>query len=194
MALSDEVGDLISDSTSLTEVLNIIQKKDCVFVLEKDRVTKLVTVADLHKQPIRMLAFSLISILEMSLIELIKGEYQNDDWKDLLSELRVNLANKLFKDRRNKNEALSLIDSIQICDKGTIIEKSDYLRDKLGFSSKQVCKIFFKKVEKLRNNIAHSQEQISLDHKELIEIVLQVKEVLNITLSNSIENEIILTE
>ncbi|WP_157967895.1 hypothetical protein [Paraliobacillus sp. X-1268] len=192
--MSDEVGDLISDSTSLTEVLNIIQKKDCVFVLEKDRVTKLVTVADLHKQPIRMLAFSLISILEMSLIELIKGEYQNDDWKDLLSELRVNLANKLFKDRRNKNEALSLIDSIQICDKGTIIEKSDYLRDKLGFSSKQVCKIFFKKVEKLRNNIAHSQEQISLDHKELIEIVLQVKEVLNITLSNSIENEIILTE
>ncbi|CQR46598.1 hypothetical protein BN1058_00867 [Paraliobacillus sp. PM-2] len=64
---------------------------------------------------------------------------------------------------------------------GTIVKGSDILLDKLGFVSKSKCGEFFKKIEKLRNNIAHSQEEIYLDPKELIEVLLDVKKVLNNT-------------
>lgn len=74
--------DLISDSTSVLELLNILQNKDYVFILEQNSVTKIVTVADLHKQPIRMLTFSLISLLEMYLVVAISDLHPNDEWKE----------------------------------------------------------------------------------------------------------------
>ncbi|WP_182199335.1 hypothetical protein [Paraliobacillus salinarum] len=174
-------GDIISDSTSLTEVLNIFQEKDCVYVLEKDRVTKLVTVADLHKQPIRMLAFSLISVLEMSLLASIKDTFPDNTWQSLLGQNRLDKVNAEFKNRFHKNEALSLLDNLQLCDKGTIVKGSESLLDRLGFESKTKCGEFFRKIEKLRNNIAHSQEEIYLNPKELIEVLLELKEVLKKT-------------
>jgi predicted transcriptional regulator len=170
--------DLVSDSTSLIELLDVFKHKEFIFILEKNTVTKIVTVADLHKQPIRMLAFSLISILEMHLITLIKDMYPNNSWMDKLSEDRLEYAKVLLAKRLEKNEALTLLDNIQLSDKGTIVRKTPAFLEKLGLESKSKCKTFFKNVELLRNNTAHSQEEIYPDYKELIEVILQIGEVL----------------
>jgi hypothetical protein len=172
-------GDLVSDSTSLIELLEILRNKKHLFILERNRVTKIVTLADLQKQPIRMLTFSLISLLEMLLISLIREEYPDEGWKEKLSEERLQKAEDMLKLRIEKNEALTLLDNTQLGDKGTIVVKTDKLMQQLGFESKSRCKAFFKNLETLRNNTAHAQEEIYHNSKELIEIILEIGRVLD---------------
>lgn len=170
--------DLLSDSTSLLTLLEVLREKNRLFVLENNSVEKIVTIADLQKQPMRMLIFSFISLLEMQLTSVIKETFPNNAWTELLPENRLEEADNLYKDRLSKNEALSLLDSTQLCDKGTIIKKSETLRKSLGFQSNKKCYRFFKKLEKLRNNTAHSQENIYDDNHELIEMILKIKNML----------------
>jgi hypothetical protein len=172
-------ADLISDSTSLIELLEILKNRKYLFILEKNNITKIVTRADIHKQPIRMLAFSLISLLEMLLISLIKDAYPNDGWKEKLSAERLVKAEEMLKKRSEKNEALTLLDNTQLGDKGTIVRKTPELIRLLGFESNSKCKEFFKNIEDLRNNIAHAQEEIYHDYLALIDIILEIDKVLN---------------
>jgi hypothetical protein len=174
--------ELISDSTSLIELLDILQEREFIFILEKNRVSRIVTVADLQKHPIRMLTFSLISLLEMYLIEVIKEFYPYDSWTDKLTESRLNKAKELLAERLEKNEALTWLDNLQLGDKGTIIRKTPEIVEKLGFESNIQCKKFFKNIEELRNNTAHSQEKIYHDYKEFIHILLQIQTVLSTSL------------
>src|SRR5690625_4752398 len=80
---------LISDSTSLIELLELFQLRDYMFILETNQINKIVTIADLHKHPTRMLAFSLISLLEMYLTNVIRSMHPEENWKDKLSETRL---------------------------------------------------------------------------------------------------------
>ncbi|WP_040209202.1 hypothetical protein [Neobacillus jeddahensis] len=171
--------DLISDSTSLIELLDFLRERKYVFILEKNKVCKIVTIADLQKQPIRMLAFSLISLLEMLLISLIREACSEDNWKVKLSEDRLGKAEEMLKKRSEKNEALTLLDNIQLGDKGTIVRKTPHLIKQLGFDSTTKCKEFFKNIEVLRNNTAHAQEEIYHDYQELIDIILEIDRVLD---------------
>lgn len=170
--------DLISDSTSLLELLDILQDRDFIFVLKTNEVSKIVTISDLHKQPIRMLTFSLISLLEMYLTTIIKETYPNESWKDKLKENRLKKAQEMLDKRLEKNIALTLLESTQLCDKGEIIKNTPKLIEKLDLKSKNKCANFFKELENLRNNTAHSQQVLYHDDKELIRIMLKTKEVL----------------
>lgn len=171
--------DLVSDSTSLIELLEIFRNKSYLFILERNKVSKIVTFADLQKQPIRMLAFSLISLLEMLLISLIREEYPDETWKEKLSEERLHKAKEMLSVRIEKNEALTLLDNTQLGDKGTIVVKTDKLRKQLGFESKSKGKEFFKNIETLRNNTAHAQEEIYHNSVEFIDIILELDRVLD---------------
>lgn len=171
--------DLISDSTSIIELLEIMRERRFLFVLEKNKVSKIVTISDLQKQPIRMLAFSLISLLEMLLIELIREAFPDEGWKDKLSEDRLLKADDMLKKRLEKNEALTLLDNIQLGDKGTIVRKTPALISQLGFETTTQCRDFFKNIELLRNNTAHAQDDIYHDYQDLIEIILDIDHVLD---------------
>lgn len=172
--------DLVSESTSLIEVLHILKEKHPVFILEKNRVRKLITVADLQKQPIRMLVFGLISLLEMELVTLINDSYAEEQWKSCLSEGRMNKVIQIFETRREKNEGLGLIDCLQLSDKGTIIKKTPPLLEQLGFTSKTDVAQFFRLIEELRNNTAHSQEYVYEDFNEFLENINRVEKILNL--------------
>lgn len=169
---------LISDSTSIIELLEFLRERSYLFILEKNKVSKIVTLADLHKQPIRMMVFSLISLFEMYLTSSIKESFPNESWKDMLSVERLKKAKDLMVSRKEKNEALTLLDNTQLADKGTIIGKSLEHIKQLGFESKNQWKKFFGKLEQLRNNIAHAQEEIFNDNLEVINLVLQLDQVL----------------
>lgn len=171
--------ELLSDSTSLIELLYILKDRKYLFILEKNKVCKIVTIADLHKPPIRMLAFSLISLLEMLLISIIKEAYPEESWKTHLTEERILKAEELLNKRIEKNEALTLLDNTQLGDKGTIVRKTPDLIRILGFNSNKKCKSFFKNIEDLRNNTAHAQEEIYHDYQELIDIILEIDRVLD---------------
>ncbi|MCM3766188.1 hypothetical protein [Neobacillus niacini] len=99
-------------------------------------------------------------------------------WIPLLLESRLDMAKKLIDARMENNEALTLLDNTQLGDKGTIVQKTLELVEKLGFESKSQCRDFFKKIEKLRNNTAHSQQKIYHDNNEFIALILQIERVI----------------
>lgn len=174
-----EMKDLVSESTSLIELLQILKDKHPIFVLEKNQVKKLITVSDLQKQPIRMLVFGLISLLEMNLLGLIKQHYANEEWKNYLSSGRLEKAYEVYEIRKSKNEGLGLIECLQLSDKGTIIRKTPELLEKLEFNSKGEVDRFFSSIEELRNNTAHSQEYVYKDFNDFIDNINRVEKILS---------------
>ncbi|WP_216830296.1 hypothetical protein [Alkalihalobacterium elongatum] len=175
-----EMDDLISESTSLIELLQIFKDKNPVFVLEKNQVKKLLTLADLQKQPIRMLVFGLISLLEMNLLELIKKNYPDDGWTQCLSDGRIEKAFEVYEKRKQKNEGLGLIECIQLSDKGTIIRKTPQLLEQLEFQSKKEVDRFFSSIEELRNNTAHSQEYVYDDFNDFLDSITRIEKLLRV--------------
>ncbi|WP_082797388.1 hypothetical protein [Neobacillus drentensis] len=149
--------ELVSESTPLIDTLYIFKEIERIFVLEGNRITKVVTRADLQKPPIRMLLFGLISLLEMHLYRIINDYFPEDTWKEYLGSNRIKFAEELFSLRKSRNEGIQLSDCLQICDKRDIILNEDPLRELLGIESKSKGKSFFKKLESLRNNLAHAQ-------------------------------------
>ncbi|MDE5414194.1 hypothetical protein [Alkalihalobacterium chitinilyticum] len=175
-----EMEDLISESTSLIELLQIFKDKNPVFVLEKNQVKKLLTLADLQKQPIRMLVFGLISLLEMNLLDLIKKSYPDNGWTQCLSEGRIEKAFEVYEKRKQKNEGLGLIECIQLSDKGTIIRKTPQLLNQLEFQSKKEVDRFFSSIEELRNNTAHSQEYVYDDFNDFLDSINRIEKLLRL--------------
>lgn len=175
-----EPDNLLSNSTSLLTLLNIFQYKERMFVLENNTIEKIVTIADLHKQPIRMLIFSFISLLEMYLTTIIEHTFCEDEWTKKITTKRLEYTQDQFKNRSEKNEALTLLENTQLCDKGTIIQKSSRLRKHLGFESKAECKCFFKELEELRNNTAHAQGNIYHNNSDLLKLVLKIQKIIEV--------------
>ncbi len=150
--------ELVSESTPLIKILYLFRETERIFVLEENRVTRLVTKADLQKPPIRMLLFGIITLLEMHLLKVINHYLPQDAWKKHLDNGRIQKAEVIYTERRIKNEAIGLIDCLQICDKRDIILNELKIRKQLKIPSKTKGKDYFKRLEKLRNNLAHAQE------------------------------------
>ena len=171
--------ELVSESTSLLQTLFIFKEIKRIFILEGNRITKVVTLADLQKPPIRMLLFGLISLLEMHLYRIINDYFPNGAWKKHLNPNRINFAEDLYSLRKSKNEAIQLSDCLQICDKRDIILNEDKLRERLGIENKTKGKQFFKKLEELRNNLAHSQDiQTENSWNEMFSLIEQTESIL----------------
>jgi hypothetical protein len=153
-----ELNDLISNSTPLINVLPILRDKERVFVLSGDVVTGIITRADLQKPPVRILLFGLVSLLEIHLTNLIRKHYPDDTWKTELKGPRLTYAEKVMKERVERNENLDLIDCLQFCDKRGLVTGHSEIRKILCFESKKSGVKVLESVESVRNKLAHSQD------------------------------------
>ena len=95
-------SEVISESTPLLEVIDILCKKEQVFVKVKRNVTHLVTRSDLDSIPVRIWLYGMISLFEIGLKEKI---IQLDiDWqKNFLLTGYLKLKNYIdIKDQKTK--------------------------------------------------------------------------------------------
>jgi len=152
---------LISESTPLIELIKILSSQENVYVVSRNGISGIVTRADLRKPPIRAMLFGLISLLEMHLSYWIQYYYPNNTWEKYLAKSRIFKINQLLKARMARNELISEVDCLQLCDKRDIIIKNKDLINKLGYKTKKSINKTLKKIEYLRNRIAHSQNDIT---------------------------------
>jgi hypothetical protein len=152
--------DLIPDSSNLIDVVKSLAINQRCFVTILDQVGAIVTLADLEKPPMRMFLFGMITIIEMTMTEILRQRYPNDSWQELLSDKRVALAKKLKEERVRRGQPVELLDCLQFGDKGWIITYDDELRQSLGHKSRRETRTAIKEFENLRNNLAHTQEII----------------------------------
>ena len=149
---------LISESCLLQDCISKLNDSERLFVYSRKEVDQIITRADLHKQPVRMLLFSVVSLLEMALLSLIRETFHNgDEWKQLLSSTRIGEAEKLLKKRQDCGMEIDLADCLQLVDKGAIAKKTDNIREPLGLGSKTQCNSFFGNLDNVRNLLAHGQ-------------------------------------
>lgn len=143
-------------------------------VVHGTRIRGIVTSSDVHKLPVRLLAFALISHLEMTMAEVILRGSDRDDWIQLLNEGRRKAVEDKFRDLRTASFDPPLIEVTDFCDKRDVLDK----RGVLTFPSRKKAVAAFKRVENLRNSLAHAasyaQDQASL--KEFVELLKLTEE------------------
>ncbi|MGD0309067.1 MAG: hypothetical protein ABSC02_07235 [Acidobacteriota bacterium] len=169
---------VFSDVAPIVEVLRCLVDTPQVFVCTKDHVWGIITRGDLQKAPMRMCLFGLISLLEMQLLRLIRDMYPGGTWRSMLSAPRIDSAEKILSDRRCRNEGTDLADCLQFADKRTIIAKSEGLRVRLGFESCSKAESLLKDLEKLRDDLAHSQDILAGRWPGIVELAKMAETLL----------------
>ena len=173
-----EPTEIVSSTTALIEFLPLMKDRHYVFVLESTRLDSIVTHADLQKPPVRMLLFSLISLLDMFLLILVRKHYPGESFCAELKPKRVEKGQELLNLRRQRNEEIDLADCLQFCDKRALILKAQVHKD-LGFESEEVADRFLKDAEKLRDRLAHSQDLVlGTSWTEVIDLAVKIDEFL----------------
>lgn len=152
------VTELVSEHTSIRAGLLRLAHSSRLFVLGPRGVDRVVTLADLQKQPVRIMLFGTISLLDMAMLSTIKRKYPNNRWASFLNEPRVRKAEALHRHRHCAGHDTELADCLELCDKSDILTQTAADRTAIGFTSHKQSKKFFNRVERLRDNLAHGQD------------------------------------
>lgn len=171
---------LISDSTPISDLLDILYEKEYVYVLEKDSIEGIVTRADINKPIVRIYLFGIISLFELHLNYWINKNNTENEWLEKLSEKRIIEAQKIYQQRKGNNSQLTVLECIQICDKKSILLKTDLFLESFEYS-KTKFKNLLENSESIRNELAHSQNSIiaNLNWNEFVSTIGELKEFLN---------------
>jgi hypothetical protein len=152
--------DLVPDTANLIDVVKSLAINQQCFVTILDRVGAIITLTDLEKPPMRMFLFGMITMIEMTMTEILRRRYPDNSWQEYLSDKRIELAKKLQEERNRRGQQAELVDCLQFGDKGWIITYDEELREALGHKSRKETRNAVKEFENLRNNLAHTQEII----------------------------------
>lgn len=150
---------LISDSTPLSDLFSVLSERDFSFVISGKHISGVITKADINKPPVRIYLFGMISLFEMHLSVWVTHYYPGNSWVDTVPKKRIQEASEIYELRKGNNQDLSLLECIQLCDKRDLLAKSEQFRADFGFS-RVGFDSFLKDVEKIRNELAHSQYSI----------------------------------
>jgi predicted transcriptional regulator len=169
---------LLHGTDSIINLIESFRYTDTIFVLFFGKVGGIITRGDLQKIIIRMWLFGLISLIEMHLLRIIRKFFPDGQWEKFLNKKRIDDARKILSARRRKNLAIDLVDCLQLCDKREIIINYKEILNKLSIN-RNSCEKFLKRLEPLRNDLAHAQDIITENWPEIIHIVKDAEDFLD---------------
>lgn len=150
---------LISDSTPIADIFMALTLRDFAFVLYGKQIIGIITKADINKPPVRIYLFGMISLFEMHLNSWINHYFPDNNWEPEIPDNRIRDARDIYEKRKGNNQDLSLLECLQFCDKRDLLAKSNCFLKEFDMS-KTKFDTFVKLVEKIRNELAHSQKSI----------------------------------
>ena len=147
----------MESDTPLHLVVPVLDEFPRVFVACLGTVGGIVTREDLEKPVARMWLFGLVTLIEMAFIRLMENRYPDDRWRDLLPAGRIGKAVALQMERERKKQRPTLFECLHFADRGHIVFQDEQIRRQFGFESRTAATRALKRVERLRNNLAHAQ-------------------------------------
>jgi hypothetical protein len=165
-----EQAQVVSDSTSLIDITKALSDTEWVLVRMLGEVTGIITKADLQDPPVRMWLFGMITVIELRFQKMIEQRFQAEEWAKYISPARLDRARRMLDERRRRNQSSSLLDCLQFSDKSQIIARDETLRQQAGLASRNRADEVIKRLEKLRNNLAHSQNIVDTDWEVIANI------------------------
>jgi len=170
---------VLSSESPLSEVIERLGCSPRIFVTVFGAVGGIITRADLQKAPVRMWLFGLVTLVEENFSRLLKEHFPGDEWHQSLIQASLEGARRLHQERMRRNEHLELVDCLQFSDKGNILFQNEEIRLKLGFESRRRAKEVVHNLERLRNNLAHSQDIVGENLEIIVKLASQMDRVLD---------------
>lgn len=153
-----DIGLLVAEQTPILDALSRIVENERLYVFGKGGVNRLVTLADLNKQQVRLLIFGLISSLEVRLLQWIKRhDVTSGNLSQWLSQERVEKAERILRLRKEKNEDTDLLDCLMFIDKASLIQKLK-ISSLLDPHGRKKWDDFFDRMQRVRDDIAHAHD------------------------------------
>jgi hypothetical protein len=166
---------LVDEATPLLQVLLKLNESPRAFVTVLGNVAGIITRGDLQKPPVRMWLFGLVTLVEMRFAELIEQHCPGAAWKSFISEARLQKAQALLVERSRRNQGLQIFDCLQFSDKGQIVARNEQIRRETVFGSRSQAEATVKKLEQLRNNLAHAQDILTADWDTIVQLCIFVR-------------------
>jgi hypothetical protein len=172
-------GQLASAVLPLAEVVMRLKTHPFCFVVAWEQPCGFVGKSDLQKPPGRMWLFGMVTLIETRFGRLIEAHCTDDEWMACLSPGRIEKAETLRQERLKLGQQIKLADCLQFADKAQIFARTEKLRLMTRYDSKRQIEDIGRKLEKLRNNLAHSQEIIAGDWGTIVALAENVSSILD---------------
>ena len=178
-AIGFDKATVLPESAPLAAAVQALSTQPRVFVSAFGDVGGIVTKCDMQKPPVRMWLFGIVTMIEMRYALLIAESCPSDSWRQYLSEGRLKKAEDLLAERRRRRPGdLSLLDCLQLADKGQIIAHNEEIRRQTIFTSRSQAEEGIKMLEGLRNNLAHAQDIVATDWDAIVNLSRELQRVL----------------
>ena len=171
---------VLPDSAPLIDLVEALSRRPWVFVRMLGIAGGIVPRNDLLDPPVRMWLFGMITVIEMRFLEMIEKRFGDESWKRLLSPARIEKAAELLEERHRRKQRSTLLECLQFSDKGQIVVRDEILRQQVGFASRHRGDEVIKSLERLRNNLAHSQDIVSSDWDTIVVLVKNLERVIHL--------------
>ncbi|MBK9088237.1 MAG: hypothetical protein IPL90_03985 [Holophagales bacterium] len=167
--------DLVPATASLPDAIASLDANGRCFVSILGRPEGIVTFRELDKPAVRMWLFGMITMLETYLARSIRETWPEGSWAALLSPGRRSKAEQLLEERRRRGHPGSLIDCLQLADKGGLLTRRREFLARTRFSSKREADEAFQRIQALRNGLAHALPSlVSTDWKLVVQLARSV--------------------
>lgn len=147
---------LLACSTPLSSAIRFLTRSEFALILTGDRVTGVVTRADLNALPVRVMLFTLMTHAEMMLTEAILREYSGDSWLSKLTPSGRETVEALHAKKVKADADTRLVDCASLAYKCDVAGNTPQLVSALGYESKTQFKADRELFVKLRNRLAHN--------------------------------------
>ena len=171
---------VLEDSAWMTDLVRGLNRSPVVFIKLLGSIGGIVTRQDLQDPPVRMWLFGMITSIELRFVYLISQHLPHDRWKQYLSSGRIEKAQNLQQERQRRNQHASLLECLQFSDKAQIMIRDETLREQAGFASRSRAEEAIKILERLRNNLAHSQDIVTMDWNTIVQMSENLDRLVNI--------------
>ncbi len=166
---------LVSGLTPVCDVITRLDSIPALVVVSEDRSYGLLTQASLNSVAARSWLFGLVTLLEIKLRT--AAEMKVIDWRSHISPERLAKAREVKEERMRRGQTMATIDGLQFSDLGTIALKDEELFASLGIESKRAGRQFIKRLESLRNNLAHAQDLVAYDWETILMIARNARRI-----------------
>ncbi|HSI74925.1 MAG TPA: hypothetical protein VK957_03485 [Lunatimonas sp.] len=157
--------EIFSPDIPLFRAFPFIARNRRAFIGINSKITHIATRSDLDKIPVRLGLFGLISVLESVLREIVRSSLPQ--WEESLSEERLDSARKLYELKTARSEEIDLIQCLQLGDLGSIFSKNKRYKIFGPSLSRNIYDDRIRNIGKLRDSLAHSQDILPFDWKEI---------------------------
>jgi predicted transcriptional regulator len=144
---------LVSAHDPLKSLVRLLSTTPYRLVVDDARILGIVTRSDVHKLPMRLLVFALVTHLELLMAEIITTRLPDDAWIDKLSGARRENFEKKRTELRSANFDPPLIELTDFCDKRDLA--LPLLVGQIGMGRRK-AQSELGRIEDLRNKVAHA--------------------------------------